>query len=228
MPVLRQQLGPVGAGRIWGKTLGFRSGQMTPRMWLLEGEHRKKEGHRRTLRLPSSFHSLQRALYSCLISLPRSRPPWLPNHYQAPTHTSNHHHTRSSVFWPLPKALINMLTPLPCLSPMSPYCGAPSSPLKLGWGLQSPVLLPVDPTGSTEAALHVGWAPGVPLGRLCGCRSAERRRRSEGKHATEPFRFTGQSRLPAQPQHPCPSLELTVAALAGQALLESSPIHARF
>lgn len=30
------------------------------------------------------------------------------------------------------------------------------------------------------------------------------------------------------PQHPHPSLELTVAALASQALLESSPIHARF
>lgn len=54
------------------------------------------------------------------------------------------------------------------------YCGAPSSPFKLGRRLQPPILLPVNPTGSTKSALHVRWAPSIPLGRLCGYRSREK------------------------------------------------------
>lgn len=42
--------------------MGFRSGQMTPRVWLLEG-HRKKGKHRWTLRLLSFFYSLQRTIF---------------------------------------------------------------------------------------------------------------------------------------------------------------------
>lgn len=52
MPVLGQQLGPVGASRIGRETLGFRSGQMTSRVWLLEEGHRKRK-HRLTPKLPS-------------------------------------------------------------------------------------------------------------------------------------------------------------------------------
>ena len=48
MPVLGQQLGPVGASRIGRETLGFRSGQMTSRVWLLEEGHRKRRKHRLT------------------------------------------------------------------------------------------------------------------------------------------------------------------------------------
>jgi hypothetical protein len=43
----------------------------------------------------------------------------------------------------------------------------------------------------------------------------------------ETLRFLDQRIPPTHPQHPCPSLILTVAALTSQALLESSPIHAR-
>lgn len=106
----------------------------------------------------------------------------------------NHHHLSGWVFWPSRKAHINMPTALPCLVPISPYCCAPSSPLKLGRGLQSPILLPVDPTGSTEAALHVGWAPGVPLRRLCGCTSMERRGEFGKNTQAEPLRCLGQRR----------------------------------
>jgi hypothetical protein len=59
--------------------------------------------------------------------------------------------------------------------PTDSYCGAPSSPFKLGRGLQSPVFLPINPTGSTKSALHVRGSPGIPLGRLCGYKSRERR-----------------------------------------------------
>lgn len=111
----------------------------------------------------------------------------------------------------------------PACPTANPYCGAPCSPLKLGWGLQPSVLLPVDPAGSTEAALHVGWAPGIPLGGLSGCRSVDKR--VSPKY--EALGFSDQSRAHPHPHaSPCP--ELTVAALASQALLESSPIHARF
>ena len=37
-----------------------------------------------------------------------------------------------------------------------------------GWHLEATTLLPVDPAGSTESTLHVGWSPRIPLvGRAC-------------------------------------------------------------
>lgn len=46
------------------------------------------------------------------------------------------------------------------------YRASSSSTLKLCGSLQTAVLLPVNPTGGAQSALHVWGTPGVPLRRL--------------------------------------------------------------
>lgn len=112
MPVLSQQLGPVGASRIGRETLGFRSRQMTPRVWLLEERHGKKGEPRWTLGLfflPFSTKSnlFLPDLFTAIPTSPSLQPP--SSTPSPPACTSNHHHLRGWVFWLSPKAPINML-----------------------------------------------------------------------------------------------------------------------
>lgn len=57
-------------------------------------------------------------------------------------------------------------------------------------------------------------------GKFAGRTQIHQNRQIQGQRISHP-RAT-------HPQQPCPSLELTVAALTSQAFLEPSPIHARF
>lgn len=114
---------------------------------------------------------------------------------------SNDHHIKSWIFWPSPKLTSICLLLSPAFPPTDPYRGTPSGSLKLSWGLQSPIFLPVDPTGSTEAALHVRWAPGIPLSRLCGCRAWRGGGRGRSM-LPEPHRFLSHSRPSTHPHHP--------------------------